>query len=66
MILIKLLDGETIRTEQYTKPEAEAAVAAGSIEFGGMPDDFADDPDALVPRRRVYAAAVASITEVPA
>lgn len=66
MILIKLLDGETIRTEQYTKVEAEAAVAAGSIEFGGMHDDFADDDDAVVPRRTVYAAAVASIAEVSA
>lgn len=66
MIEIKLLDGETIRTTQFTQGEAEAARAAGEIRLGGIPDDFADTADAVVPARTVYAAAVASIAEVPA
>jgi hypothetical protein len=65
MIEIKLLDGETIPTTQYSLSEAEQAVAAGQIVLGGIPDDFADE-DVDLPRRTVYAAAVASIAEVPA
>ncbi|WP_433730889.1 hypothetical protein ACQP2Y_21270 [Actinoplanes sp. CA-051413] len=66
MIEIKLLDGEIIQTSQYTTAQAEQAVAAGQIELGGIPDDFAVDDHVQVPRRVVYAAAVASIAEVPA
>lgn len=70
MITIKLLDGETISTSQYTKAEAEAAKAAGQIDLA-IPGElgYADleaglDADSvLAGTRTIFAAAVASIEE---